>query len=55
MATNAPIVRVDRVTLTATHKLARRAVLFVMADAVNALMDADGIVYSKIPVSEGGQ
>ena len=51
MANTAPQPRVDRIPLTEAQKAARDALLFTMADAINALMGQDGIVYTKVPVT----
>lgn len=49
MNTGAPITRVDRIALTDTQKEARTQILYIMADAINALMAA-GTPYTKIEV-----
>lgn len=52
MNTGAPITRVDRIALTDTQKEARTQMLYIMADAINALMGQDGIVYTKVAVQQ---
>ena len=54
MATNAPQVRLDRISLTKMHLQAMEIALYEAADVIDRLL-ASGVPYTKIENPNGGQ
>ena len=52
MATNAPVVQLDRIVLTKTQLQTTETVLYQMADVIDRLLAA-GVQYTKLEVPNG--